>query len=200
MMTCSTSFSRRTFVTAGIAAFAGAAFSTPALALTTAQAERLIQSVVADINKVINSGRSENAMIREFAGIFERYADVERIARFTLGADARAASSGQIRAYNKAFAGYISRKYGRRFREFIGGEITVKSAKSVKSFVEVRAEALLSGERPFDVTFRVNDNGLFADMLIEGISLARTEKTEIGALLDRRNGNLDQLTRDLSSL
>ena len=63
-MTCSTSFSRRTFVTAGIAAFAGAAFSTPALALTTAQAERLIQSVVADINKVINSGRSENAMIR----------------------------------------------------------------------------------------------------------------------------------------
>jgi phospholipid transport system substrate-binding protein len=37
-------------------------------------------------------------------------------------------------------------------------------------------------------------------MLIEGISLARTEKTEIGALLDRRNGNLDQLTRDLSSL
>ena len=199
-MTCSTSFSRRTFVTAGIAAFAGAAFSTPALALTTAQAERLIQSVVADINKVINSGRSENAMIREFAGIFERYADVERIARFTLGADARAASSGQIRAYNKAFAGYISRKYGRRFREFIGGEITVKSAKSVKSFVEVRAEALLSGERPFDVTFRVNDNGLFADMLIEGISLARTEKTEIGALLDRRSGNLDQLTRDLSSL
>jgi len=199
-MTCSTSFSRRTFVTAGIAAFAGAALSTPALALTTAQAERLIQNVVADINKVINSGRSENAMIREFAGIFERYADVERIARFTLGADARAASSGQIRAYNKAFAGYISRKYGRRFREFIGGKITVKSAKSVKSFFEVRAEALLSGERPFDVTFRVNDNGLFADMLIEGISLARTEKTEIGALLDRRNGNLDQLTRDLSSL
>lgn len=199
-MTCSTSFSRRNFVTAGIAAFAGAALSAPALALTTAQAERLIQNLVADINKVINSGRSENAMIREFEGIFERYADVERIARFTLGADARAASSGQIRAYNKAFAGYISRKYGRRFREFIGGEITVISAKSVKSFVEVRAEALLSGERPFDVTFRVNDNTLFADMLIEGISLARTEKTEIGALLDRRNSNLDQLTRDLSSL
>ena len=199
-MTCSTSFSRRIFITTGIAALAGAGFSTPVIALTTAQAERLIQKLVADINKVINSGRSENEMTREFVNIFDRYADVERIARFTLGADARAASAGQIRAYRKAFTGYISRKYGRRFREFIGGEIKVNSAKSVKSFFEVRAEALLSGERPFDVTFRVNNNALFADMLIEGISLARTEKTEIGALLDRRNGNLDQLTRDLSSL
>ena len=199
-MTCSTSFSRRIFITTGIAALASAGLSTPVIALTTAQAERLIQKLVADINKVINSGRSENEMTREFVNIFDRYADVERIARFTLGADARAASAGQIRAYRKAFTGYISRKYGRRFREFIGGEIKVKSAKPVKSFFEVRAEALLSGERPFDVTFRVNNNGLFADMLIEGISLARTEKTEIGALLDRRNGNLEQLTRDLSSL
>ena len=199
-MICSTSFSRRILITNGIAALVGAALSTPAIALTTAQAERLIQKLVADINTTINSGRSENAMIGDFVNIFARYADVERIARFTLGADARAASAGQIRAYNEAFAVYISRKYGGRFREFIGGEITVKSAKSVKSFFEVRAEALLSGERPFDVTFRVNNDGLFADMLIEGISLARTEKTEIGALLDRRNGNLDQLTRDLSSL
>ena len=199
-MTCSTSFSRRIFITTGIAALASAGLSTPVIALTTAQAERLIQKLVADINKVINSGRSENEMTREFVNIFDRYADVERIARFTLGADARAASAGQIRAYRKAFTGYISRKYGRRFREFIGGEIKVKSAKSVKSFFEVRAEALLSGERPFDVTFRVNNNGLFADMLIEGISLARTEKTELGALLDCRNGNLEQLTRDLSSL
>ncbi len=58
----------------------------------------------------------------------------------------------------------------------------------------------LRGEPPFEVTFLVSDRSggnRFFDLLIEGISLLRTERTEIGAMLDRRGGDLDALVADL---
>ena len=56
---------------------------------------------------------------------------------------------------------------------------------------------------PFEVTFRVSDRSgkqLFFDIIIEGISLLSSERVEIGALLDARNGHIGRLTQDLSDL
>jgi phospholipid transport system substrate-binding protein len=190
---------RRSLLSAGAAA-ALVALGRPAFALDTAQARRLIDAVVADINRVINSGRSESAMYADFERLFVRYADVPTIARSTLGPEARTASSQQLAAFTDAFAGYMARKYGARFREFIGGQIVVRDARPVKSFFEVQATAELRGQAPFAVTFLVSDRSgqdKFFDLLIEGISLLKTERTEIGAMLDRRRGNIDQLVQDL---
>lgn len=196
MKTSLNNLTRRGAIAAGLAvAVAGRAG-----ALTSDQAAALIQRATAEINTVINSGRSETAMYRDFERIFERYADVPTIARSALGPDARRASSAQLRAFTQAFQGYMARKYGRRFREFIGGQITVQGARAVKSFYEVSAVADLRGEPPFAVTFLVSDRSgrdKFFDLLIEGISLLRTERTEIGAILDRRGGDIDALVADL---
>jgi ABC-type transporter MlaC component len=80
---------------------------------------------VADVLGVINSGRSESAMLRDFERIFRDYADVPIIAQSVVGPPWRSASDGDRRAFVAAFQGYMARKYGRRFRDFIGGEITV---------------------------------------------------------------------------
>lgn len=192
----------RRAVSTGLLAGVLAAIAAPAAALNDAQARALIDRVVADINRVINSGKPESAMYDDFERIFTRYADVPTIARSTLGPDARRASSQQMRAFEIAFTEYISRKYGKRFREFIGGEIIVKSAVAVKSFYEVQSVADLRGQAPFAVTFLVSDRSgreLFFDLLIEGISLLKTERTEIGAMLDRRRGDIDLLVQDLRS-
>jgi phospholipid transport system substrate-binding protein len=96
----------------------------------------------------------------------------------------------------------MARKYGARFREFIGGQIVVRDARAVKSFFEVQATAELRGQAPFAVTFLVSDRSgqdKFFDLLIEGISLLKTERTEIGAMLDRRRGDIDALVQDLRS-
>jgi phospholipid transport system substrate-binding protein len=194
-------FSRRRLLALLPAAALVAALPAPALALTTDSAEALIDRLVGDINRVINSGKSEASMYGDFERIFAKYADVPIIARQTLGPDARRASGGQMTAYTRAFQGYISRKYGKRFREFIGGQIEVKSARAVKSFYEVKTVALLQGEAPFEVTFLVSDKSgkdLFFDMFIEGISLLKAERTEIGAMLDRRRGDLDAMIADLN--
>ncbi|MBD3679906.1 MAG: ABC transporter substrate-binding protein [Rhodobacteraceae bacterium] len=172
-------------------------------ALTTEQARALIDNVVGDITSVINSGKSEQRMYGDFERIFWKYGDVPTISRSTLGPAARSASRSQLDAFAKAFGGYLSRKYGKRFREFIGGKIEVQSARPLKSFYEVKTVALLQGEAPFDLTFLVSDRSgknLFFDMLIEGISLLKAERTEIGAMLDSRRGNLDRLINDLKTM
>lgn len=193
---------RRNFLLTGIAAAGCMALPLPVLALTEAGARGLVDQLVGEINGVIASGKPESAMIRDFEKIFVRYADVPIMARYALGNDARSASAAQMRAFTTAFQGYISRKYGKRFREFIGGKVEVQSARKIKSGYEIRSTAILKGEAPFEVTFLVSDKSgknLFFNMFIEGVNLLLTERTEIGAMLDRRKGNIDQLIADLNN-
>lgn len=171
-----------------------------ALALNTAQARGLVDALVGEINRVINSGASETRMLRDFERIFGRYANTTVIAFRVLGSDARSASDRQKRDFVAAFEGYIARKYGRRFREFIGGRIAVEDARPVKSWFEVQTTTHLQGQAPFRVDFLVKEAGgrdLFFDMVIEGISLTRIEREEIGAMLDSRGGDLNRLIADL---
>lgn len=172
----------------------------PALSLTDAGARRLVDSLVAEINRVIGSGQSENAMIRAFERIFDRYADVPTIARYALGVDARSASAAQMRSFTDAFKGYIARKYGKRFREFVGGRIEVEGVFVEKTYHVVRSTAFLRGEAPFIIDFMVSDRSgrdLFFNMKVEGVNMLLTERTEIGAMLDRRRGDIDAMTADL---
>lgn len=189
---------RRTFLT-GLSA--SAAVAPGALwALNENGATKLINSLVKDINKVIASGKAENAMFREFERIFKRYSDTSYIAAYALGVDARRASAAQKKAFSKAFQVYISRKYGKRFREFIGGSLEVKSVKQVKKWYEVSTIARLQGQSPFEVTFLVSDRSgkdLFFNMYIEGVNLLLTERTEIGAILDRSKGDIDAMIAEL---
>ncbi|EBA14848.1 toluene tolerance family protein [Roseobacter sp. SK209-2-6] len=189
---------RRTFLT-GLTA-AAAVLPNTLLALNENSASKLINRLVTDINKVIASGKSETAMFREFERIFKNYSDTSYIAAYALGADARRATGAQKKAFSKAFQGYISRKYGKRFREFIGGSLEVNGVKRVKKWYEVSTTAHLRGEAPFEVTFLVSDRSgkdLFFNMFIEGVNLLLTERTEIGALLDRHKGNIDAMIADL---
>ncbi len=191
---------RRRLLGAGLAATTALALPLPAMALTDASAKALIDKVVAEINNVIASGKSLGAMIQDFERIFARYADVNIIAQSTLGADSRRASPAQMRAFTDAFRGYIARKYGKQFRQFIGGRIEVTGVRQVKSWHEVISTVYLRGEAPFEVRFLVSDRSgrdLFFDMLIEGVSLRLSERTEIGAMLDARRGNIDALIQDL---
>ena len=174
--------------------------ATRALALSEADARRLIDGAVSEINRAINSGQSSSRLYATFEGIFRKYADVPTIARSALGPPARSASQSQLSAFTDAFAGYMARKYGKRFREFAGGTVEVTGARQVKNFQEVQAVARLPGQSPFAVSFMVSDRSgrdKFFDLLIEGISLLKSERAEIGAMLDRRRGDINALIGDL---
>ena len=191
---------RRGFIGISLAAAGVTAFPQAGIALTDGQAKALVDQVVKEINRVIASGKPVSGMISDFERIFTRYADVNIIAQSTLGPDARRISGAQMRAFVEAFRGYIARKYGKRFNEFVGGRIEVKGTRKVKSWHEVSSTVYLRGESPFEVRFLVSDRSgkdLFFDMVIEGVSLRLSERTEIGAMLDRNRGNIDALIQDL---
>jgi len=174
----------------------------PARAMSAEGAKRLVDAIVADINKVIAASSSEAQKIKSFEQIFVRYSDVPTIARYALGNDARRATGAQMSAFTQAFQIYVSRKYGKRFREFIGGKIEVQAARPVKNFFEVKTIAHLRGESPFEVTFLVSDRSgreKFFNLFIEGVNMLLTERTEIGSMLDKRRGNIDALIADLKA-
>ena len=199
----SNSFSRRSYLTGPLATAFLALVTSPALALTEGAAKALVDKVVAEINRVIASGKSEGAMINDFKKLFNTYADVPIMARYALGADARSASSSQLQRFTNAFSGYIANKYGRRFREFIGGKVEVKDARPIKAGYEVRSTVFLRGESPFEVSFLVSDKSgrdRFYNMFIEGVNLLLTERIEIGALLDKNGGNMDKMIAALEKM
>ena len=190
---------RRDFL-AGILTTAGAI---PVYALDNQTATKLVDQVVSEINQAINSGGPEVKLIKAFESIFAKYADVNIISRSALGPPARTASAQELNKFSSAFRGYIARKYGRRFKEFVGSTIIVKNTINRGKFFEVSALVNMQGYAPFEVAFRVSDRSghqLFFDIIIEGISLLSSERVEIGALLDARNGDIGRLTRDLSGL
>ncbi|MFY0692984.1 MAG: ABC transporter substrate-binding protein [Paracoccaceae bacterium] len=177
------------------------ALATPGFSLTGAQAEFLVKSAVDDINKIIASGKSQSGMMGDFERVFTRYADVRIIALTTLGPARRTATNTQILAYTNAFKNYFTQKYGRRFREFVGGEIVVNGSRASKRSIEVKSTAVLKGSAPFDVTWLVSDRSgspKIFNIIIEGVNTLTSERAEIGAMLDKRGGNIDRLTADLA--
>lgn len=190
---------RHMILTATAAAFAPQ--SSVALSVETSQT--IVTALVTEVNAVIASGKSEDAMIADFAALFDKYSDVPTIARYCLGADARSASAGDMQTYTAAFRQYIARKYGRRFQEFVGGEITVEGAMPVKSWIEVETTVLLRGRSPLQMDFHVSDRSgqhKFFNFIIEGVNMLLTERAEIGAILDSEGRDITALSARIAAI
>ena len=202
-MQSNSALTRRRFAAGFAMGSVALALPMPAYALTAEQSQQLIDKVVADINAVINSGKDLGGMIADFERIFARYADVPTIARSVLGVAARTATPAELATFTKAFQSYISARYGRRFREFIGGSITVTDARPIKSYFEVVSSVKLVGQAPFDLRWHVSDKSgksMFFNIIIEGINMLAAERTEIGALLDQNKGDITALSAQLKSM
>ena len=192
--------SRRFFIMASICSV-----FKPGLVYASQQnaAIKIVDQAVSKINQIINSGDTQTQMLRSFERVFNAYADVPTIAIYALGRDARTASEDQLKAYIKAFSGYFANKYGKRFREFIGGKIEIKSVVKVKNYHLVNTIAYMPAYEPFEVDFLVSDRSgqpLVFNLIIEGVNMLLAERQEIGALLDRNSGNIDALIDDLRVL
>lgn len=192
---------RRAFLAGGAAL--AASLAAPAQAQDTAAARALVDRLVADVNAVIASGASEDRMIAQFARIFLAYADAPTIARYSLGADARAVTPDQLARYTQAFANYVAEKYGRRFREFIGGQIVVEDARVVPNGIEVTTTAIFQNQAPFRVDFWVSAGSgqlRFFNLVVEGVNMLLSERTEVQAMLDQRGGDIERLIADLAAM
>lgn len=191
---------RRGFL--GLIALGAVAVATPARAMSGGEATAAIQRAVDEVFAIINSGAAPAQMYRQFEGVFERHADVDAIARAALGPAARQIDKGTFAAFRAAMTGYIARKYGKRFREFIGSRIEVGAARPVKSFWSVGSTAYLNGRSPMQVEWHISDKTgrpRFFNLIIEGVNMLASEREEINAMLARRKGDVKGLIADLQN-
>lgn len=189
---------RRGFL--GLVAMGGVMAVTPARAMTADQASAAIQRSVDEVLSVINSGQPPAQLFAAFERIFTQRADIDAIARSALGPTARQMDAGSFAQFRQAMTGYIARKYGRRFQEFLGSRIEVGAARPLKSFWAVRSTAYLNGRSPMEVEWHVSDKTgqpRFFNLIIEGVNMLASEREEIGAMLARRRGDVGALIADL---
>lgn len=193
------SFTRRATLL-GLTSALAIAPSMPAVALTKAEAEELINKLTGEVMATINAGKSKSAMFKDFEGIFGRYADVPLIAQKALGTTWRTASASQRKAYVSAFRGYMARFYGKRFEEFIGSEIKVKKSRKTAGGYLVDTNIKLRGSAAFKAQWHVIDargKTLMYNLFLEGVSVLSDVRVQIGSMLDKRGGSIDKLTAHL---
>lgn len=174
----------------------------PVRAQSTGQAQALIQQVVNETMGIVNSSASTNQALQQFQGILSRYGDIPTVARAVLGQPWNSASSAQQQAFVAAFLGYISRKYGREFREYRGSTMRITGAQDQgNAGIIVRSVVETPGIAPFTVDWQVSARSgspKLVNMFIEGISMLSTERSEVRAILEGNRSNIDALIADLN--
>ncbi|HHY02828.1 MAG TPA: ABC transporter substrate-binding protein, partial [Paracoccus sp.] len=169
---------RRDFLGRGVLAVAVLA-ALPAQALTGNQAIALVRATVDEVLATVNSGRAPAQMYPAFETIFNRRADIDAMARAALGPTARQLGAQDFAAFRQAMSGYVARKYGKRFQEFLGARIEIGAARQLKSFWSVDSTAYLRGQSPTRVEWHVSDRSgqvRFFNLIIEGVNMLASER------------------------
>ena len=154
------------------------------------EADVFVQSTVNRASKILSENLSKNQKIDKLKIIAEETVDITGIGYYTLGSVRKNLSDSQKDRYSKLFREYFLKSFSSRLSEYTNPEIDVLS-KEVLSEKYTIVNSLLKGtsERPeVKIDWRVYtknpDNPLIRDLIIEGLSLARTQKEEFASILN----------------
>ena len=135
--------------------------------------------------------------LTRFRQLFQADFDGPGIARFVLGRYWRTASEQEQQEYMKLFEDYVIFVYGTRLSHFNGETFKVRGSRTDESGTVVSTDIISpSGEPPIKVDWRlVADRGAFKinDVIIEGISMMVTQRSEFASIIQRHGGKVGGL-------
>ena len=138
---------------------------------------------------------------KKFRKLLQDGFDLKTIGRFSLGRYWRTASAAQKKQYQGLFEDMIINVYSSRFEEYNGQEIEVLNArKEGKSDVIVHSKIIPNSGPKIDVDWRVRyKNGQYkiVDVIVEGVSMALTQRSDFAAVIQRGGGKVDVLIAHL---
>jgi len=172
------------------------ATSGPASALEKTEAANLIGSLVADLSEISRAGVVDQAMLLGVRELLEEYSDIPMIARSSLGVVWRRATDTQKARFIQAYTGYMVRKYSQIFVDYHVNDVAVTSIRKVTSGYVVASSVQISGAGSFFVEWQVVDvrgRVIMANLVVQGISMLATERTEIATMLEQHGNDLDKL-------
>ena len=168
------------------------------------EADVFIQSVVNRAAKTLSGSFTKEERVERLKDIARETVDINGLAFYSLGAHRKNLSKDQVDEYKKVFAKYFLKSFSSRLAEYSNPEIEVESKRVINKNYTIVSSILVSTEnRPaVKIEWRVYtkdpNNLLIRDLIIEGLSLARTQKEEFSSIINSNDGKIEALLKNLS--
>ena len=167
------------------------------------QPDVFVQSTVNRASKILSENISKTEKMNELKKIAKETVDIKGISFYTLGAARKGLNEEQKKKYSIVFEQYFLKSFSSRLAEYTNPEINVLGKKVLSEKYTI-VNSLLKGtkERPeIKIDWRIYtkdpENPLIRDLIIEGLSLARTQKEEFSSVLSSNNGDINVLFSSL---
>ena len=164
-----------------------------------------IQSTVNRATSTLSGNLTKEERISELKKIAKDTVDITGIGYYSLGAHRKALDKDQLLLYSKAFEEYFLKSFSSRLAEYSNPEIEVISKNKLnKNYTIVLSKLVATDSRPeVKIEWRVYtknpENLLIRDLIIEGLSLARTQKEEFNSIINSNDGNIGALLESLTN-
>ena len=162
-----------------------------------------VQSTVNRASDVLAKNISKEDKINELKLIAKDTVDIRGIGYYTLGSFRKNLSENQKNEYLNLFEDYFLKSFSSRLSEYTNPKIEVQDKKVLsKNYTIVNSLLVGTSERPeVKIDWRIYtknpDNPLIRDLIIEGLSLVRTQKEEFSSILNSNNGDINSLFKVL---
>ncbi len=162
-----------------------------------------IQSTVNRASQILSKNISKEEKINQLKSIAKETVDIKGVGFYSLGSARKNLNDSQKIEYLKLFEDYFLKSFSSRLAEYTNPEIEVNDKKFLnENYTIVNSLLVGTSERPeVKIDWRVYtkdpENPLIRDLIIEGLSLARTQKEEFSSILNSNDGDINALFKTL---
>jgi phospholipid transport system substrate-binding protein len=164
-----------------------------------------VQSTVNRAAKTLGGDLTKEERIEKLKEIARETVDVRGIGFYSLGAHRKNLSKDELKEYEKVFTEYFLKSFSSRLSEYSNPEIEVNSKKKINDNYTIVSSTLVATDaRPeVKIEWRIYtkdpENLVIRDLIIEGLSLARTQKEEFSSIINSNDGKIEALLENLSN-
>ena len=162
-----------------------------------------VQSTVNRASQVLSDNLTKDQKIEKLKSIALETVDIEGIGMYTLGAYRKTLNEDQKKEYKDLFHQYFLKTFSSRLAEYSNPEIQVNSKEKLnKNYTMVSSILVATEQRPqIEINWRIytknSDDPKIRDLIIEGLSLARTQKEEFSSIIKSNDESIEALFANL---
>ena len=166
--------------------------------------DKFIQSIADEASKILVENFSKDEKMERLKLIATKSVDIKGIGMYTLGSHRKNLSNNEKEKYNELFKKYFLKSFSSRLSDYTNPKINVLSMEKLSEKYTIVSSILIATEKNPEVkiNWRVYtknpDNPLIRDLIIEGLSLARTQKEEFNSVIQSNDGDVNALFANLT--
>ena len=164
-----------------------------------------VQSTVNRAASTLGGNLNKEQRVEELKKIAKETVDIYGVGMYSLGATRKSLNDEQLKTYNQVFENYFLKSFADRLAEYSNPIIEVNSKEKLnENYTIVSSTLVATDKRPeIKIEWRIYtknpDAPLIRDLIIEGLSLARTQKEEFSSIIQSANGDVNALFDNLKN-